>query len=739
MAKKNQGALDWTGSHTPAWAAINAAGVSAVVAAAGHLADAPVWVGAAEGATGALASLAVSTARRYTRGNRVYRCAAWLAAGGWTSWAMQVGPWSSWWPALTLGAGAILGWGCNAAYDQWETDAPERQRLAELQAAREKKRGEWEERLERVCHVSGCEVLAVENWTRDAGYTVEIGLPSGGVTVEEIARFNDALRADMRLPRGCTLEIVRGKDHGTVLIRVNTRDVLADTHEYMDYYREDPAPKTINGPLTVGLFRDASPAQGILRSHCQLVIGQPEGGKTNLLNVENAELARCTDCLIWHIDITGAGLSLPWLRAWAIDGTAAKPVVDWTASTVQEAIAMLKVANEIIAMRKTSYQAHMFERNDDKLEISPELPAIIIVVDEMAQLPMSVMSGLDDVNNTGRAVAVRSATCALRGTRDMVSASQKEMTRWRIGMRVSDASEYQNIFSDYRNVDPQDAQVQGSGFMEWNGASPRPFRSFRITPQDALTVSNETANWRPEMDEVSLRIDSARVYRERWARTLRQLIPEGIQLSPAAVAQLDITPAPLPSTTGQTESEMLGESGDGIDMAALFPLEIPDNVNDAPAPPAPAPSAAPEAAEAAGEQPSDPRADEEFGRVLDDAMWDPSLTQNPTAVPADPAGADEPRPTLARVPNQGPYGSITDPAQRRALELLTEAATEGLGATALQEQLAAEGYPTTRQTAQDWLTKWLTRGWLAKLRRDGGRVAYVLAQFGDTAPGERVA
>lgn len=720
--KQKPGLLDWTAPHSPAWAAINAAGVSALTATAGHLADAPVYTGAGMGLVGAVSSLAVSSARRYSGGHRAYRCAAWLAGGGWTSWAMASGPWSTWWPALALSAGTVLAWGANAAWAEWEIDAPQRRREAELRARREATAGDWIDRLERVCRIEGATVVGVETWPEDAGYTVEVNLPSGGVTDVHVRQHTDELRADLRLPHGCTLEISRGITHGTALIKVNTVNMLA---QLIPYPTDDHEPRTINGPLTVGKARDASPAFGVLRAHCGLIIGQPEGGKTNLINVINAELAKCPDALIWHIDTTGAGITLPWLRTWAIDGTTPRPVVDWAASTVDEALAMLRVAAQIIARRKRSYQGLMFEVDDDKLPITSTLPAVIIIADEVAQLPMSVQSGMDAVNNTGRAAGVRSVNCALRGTRDMVSASQKEMTRWRIGMRVSDASEYQHLFSQFQNIDPDDAQEQGSGFMEWDGGKPRAFKAYRILPSQIAEIANRTSDIRPVMDEVSLNIEDAAIYRDRWARTLPKLLDEGIPLAPAARALLSDAPAPVPSA--DSAPFIQSPEPDGLDMDKLFPMSVPKDYAE------PEPWPIPEGPQIPGGPQNTPRTDEQFTRVLDDAMWHMG-DEPPMPAPADEA----PRPTLAPVPEQSAY-DVADPAQRRALDLLADSRTEGLGASRLEELLRAEGYTTTRQTAQEWLGRWLSRGWLAKLRRDGGRVAYVLTEHADAAPGERVA
>lgn len=705
--KTTTGVLDWTGGHSPGWAAVNGAGLSALTAAVGYLADAPHGIGLAEGVAGAVAASAVAARRRYSPGHRAYRAAAWLLAGGWTSWAMAVGPWSGWLPAASLAAGATLAWGCGAAYEAYEQDAPRRQREAAEQAAREATGDDWEARLERVCRVAGCHVIGVEQWDTGMGYSVEVRLPEGGATVDAISQQVGALRADLRLPRGCSLEVDTGIDYGTVIIRVNTADALTELHPFP----ADLPPTSINDEFSIGKFRDGSDALAALRFHCGLVIGQPEGGKTNVLNVINARLLQCVDVLVWHIDTTGAGITLPWLRPWAREGTTDRPVIDWAASTVDEAGMMLTVAAEIIAARKRGYQDLMYSVNDDKVPVGTNLPEILIVADEVAQLPLHIQEGISTVINTGRASGVRFVNSALRGTRDMVTPAMREMTRLRIAMRVSDESEFSHIFSDARNLKKSDASVQGSGFMESGEDRPRPFKAFRLEPRDISRIAQEVTSRRPALDSISAAVPSGTFYAERWTRTLRHLYQPETPLAPAAEALRGASAAPLPSpgdgvAPGEAARPGDGHTGGLSDLRALlFPTSGSASAKETPAPP-PAPAPAPQ---------PDAETRQRFHQVLDDAMWHVT----PPAAAADPAPAPA-APTLGPVT----VPAITDPVQRQALDAIAAAGTAGLSPKAIGDQLAAAGQPRDRSTVHRWLGQWVAYGAVLRQEQDG-RVTYV--------------
>jgi S-DNA-T family DNA segregation ATPase FtsK/SpoIIIE len=701
--------IDWTGRHTPAWAAINGAGISALTASVGYLADAPLWVGLAEGAAGALAAAAVATRRRYAPGHRLYRAAAWLAAGGWTSWAMSTGPWASWMQPTALVAGTTLAWGCSVAYEAYEADLPERRRQEAEQAAREEAGDAWEDRLKRVCGVAGCQVVAVEEWETGMGYTLEVQLPPGGHTVDDIRQHTLALRADMRLKAGCSLEVEQGEDYGTVIVRVNTKDAIAELVPIpMDGLS---VPRSINDSMALGVYRDGFDAEACLRFHCGLIIGQIEGGKTNLLNVINAMLMRCNDVLIWHIDTTGAGITLPWLRSWAREGTADRPAIDWAANTVEEAVLMCRVAVEIIEARKLGYQDLMYQVNDDKVPVSADLPEIFIISDEVAQLPEAVQQGISDVINTGRASGVRSVNSALRGTRDMVSAAMKEQTRLRIAMRVSDESEYHHVFSDARGIKKGDAPVQGSGFFEYDGAAPRAFKAYRIEPSDIPVIAAETARYRPVLDEVSRNIPSGQIYAERWERTLPSLYKPGTPLSPAAQKIADRVPAPVPQAPA-SPAQNAPQNGPHEGLSGLLKNLFPVSGAQPPAEPA-APAPAPVPADIpAPAEPVDTATRQEFNRVLDDATW--HLGDPVENLPAPPAlGA-------ATAPAE-----VTDPVQLRALEIIDQVGPAGIGVTALADRLSAEpGMSAHRTTVQRWMSTWAVGGQVVR-QGSGSQVVYI--------------
>lgn len=713
MTTNNKQRVDWKGKHTPAWAAVNAAGVTAVVATGGYLAHMPPAYGLAEGAVGAIAVTAAGLRQRLTGGNLAYRASAWLLAGGWTSWAIHLNPWSSWAPIGALCAGTILAWGANSAFAEYEVNEGERRRVRLLQRRREQIADEWVDRLARVTGITGCQVVGVQDWPGETGYTIEVHLPVGGkgTTWQDVQRGAEGLAADMRLPEGCGVEVVMGRNRGTVIIRVGLKDVMKETIPLpMDF-----TPTSINDLFPIGLHRDGSQTLVGMRFNCGLLTGQTDAGKTNELNVINSQLLRCVDVLVWHIDTTGAGISLPWLRSWALDGATDRPVIDWTANTPAEAVMMTDMAIEIIAARKTGYQDLMFQSNDDKVPVSHGVPEIIIVADEVAELPPKVQAGIDSIINTGRAAGVRVLNCALRATQDTISAAMKKQTRLRIGMRAMDPEEYSHLFAGYQMVDPADAPYAGSGFVAYEAITPRPFKGFRIEPEQIPLIAMQVADRRPSLDKLSSQVPSGKHYLTRWMRTLPQLYPNaklseaanaamfGAPASPGNADALSLlkqpaAPGAVPATTAAAPA-----TGGPADFSHLpgFNDKFPTYV-------APVTQAG---AEDQGE-PVDQALNERFNEVLqvsDPSTW-AAYFQRQEGIVAD----DSPMPALV-----APEAQLPLPARDRGLVLLDQAGPAGIGATKLAELLQEEGHPTTRQTAQGWLTRWAAEGLV--VRREGDR------------------
>ncbi|MFE7117233.1 hypothetical protein ACFU99_17665, partial [Streptomyces sp. NPDC057654] len=406
-----------------------------------------------------------------------------------------------------------------------EDGAADRRVQRRLQRWANGKAGEWHQRLADLFRLEGHTVDGVSPWQGGVGYTVRVQMPEG--TPELPSDAPRKLAAALRRPRGGGVEITDGMAHGEIQIRVTAVDVMAKELLYPG--KTDVT--SMNDPIVLGLHPDAVKAVMRLRDDCGLLVGQIGSGKSNTINVANAQALRTDDGVVWHIDITGAGISLPWLRAWALDGTAGVPLIDWSANTVEEAHIMLDVALAGIAARKVAYQDLMDDVNDDKIPISAQVPEILIVVDEVAELPKELLAKLDSVVDTGRAARVRTLLCGLRATLDVLTPAIKKQSRNRAGMRVTDPEELHHLFaSGNGRLDPKTIPFPGCGYLsapDENDADspPTPFKAYRITRAQIKTLSPHLAARRPSIDGPFLDTAPGRFYASRWGRILPRLYP----------------------------------------------------------------------------------------------------------------------------------------------------------------------------------------------------------------------
>ncbi|AZQ73549.1 hypothetical protein EKH77_22100 [Streptomyces luteoverticillatus] len=523
MSKSQSLALDWGWTVTAPTAAAMAAGGAYGLASVGALTGMPPEYALLAAGTGALAQGGADFYQRRPLVHGIARCAAWLAAGGWCAQALagqDALTWSAagWWGAGTAGA-MVLARGLVTA----EKTAEGGRAARKLQKWANGKAGEWQRRLADLFRLEGHRVDGVRRWKSDVGYTVRVQMPDS--TPDLPVDAPRKLAAALRLPRGGGVQITDGMAYGEIQINVTEKDVMVEELPLPD----DTTITTINDPIPLGLYTNGEEAVMRLLDDCGLLVGQIGSGKSNQVNVANAGLLRTNDCVVWHIDTTGAGISMPWLRSWAIDGTSDVPLIDWVADTEEEAHIMLDVAREGISARKSGYQDLMASANDDKIPVSPQVPAILIVVDEIAELPMALMNKLDSVVNTGRAVRVRSLLCGLRATQDTITAAMKKQSRNRCGMRVSDPEELHHLFaSGGTRLDPKAAPHRGSGFLSAPDENdvitdPAPFKGYRITPKRTDHLAPHFAGRRPTPDAVLLDTAPGRYYASRWARVLPRL------------------------------------------------------------------------------------------------------------------------------------------------------------------------------------------------------------------------
>lgn len=671
-AKKDKNAAggpvwDWAAGHGPVTGALSATTGALAIATTGAATSMPPAWALTVGAAGAIGHTISSLRQRLSARTVAMRSASWLVGAGWTTWAMTSGPLT--WAAL--GSLATIGVGIGAAArttllheEARELEAiaaDERQVARELSAERRAIAAEWVDRVQRVCHIT-LRIVAVETWPTGTGFTIDAELPAGGTTYDRIAQHSAALSADARLPHGCTAVATQGIDQGRVLIDVTTVNVLAEERTYPSDY----TPLSIYTGIPWGYRTNAEEICVFLREQCALVVGPTGSGKTNMVHVILAGFARATDVLTWVIDLNAGSAGLPWVRpALDANGTpvdGVRPGVDWLASTYEEAVLMLDAALAVGLRRKVAYQDLMARANTDQLPISANIPQIMLVIDEGAEILTSLDRSMKDlakkileVIRMLRAMGVRTVLTALGATGSVLG---NLMIRREAKARVCltggevEGMDLSKVFPGARGLRPDQAPYKGAGFMGTPESAAALFKVWRILPNQIRDIVHATTDIHPTLDAISSQA-AGPAYATRWdpdrtawmRDTNHTLNTVADDQPPAAGGRLNL-------------SALRGESAEEA-LARKFRQQI----------------------------------DAQFA----------TFTQ-----PATPGEPDTGRPAPAGL-NLSALQPEDNAARQAALALLLAAGPDGTGASAIARGLAEE-HGTTRQTVVGWLKTWTEDG-----------------------------
>jgi hypothetical protein len=563
----------------------------------------PVYGMAAAGA-GALGHLMVGAHRAYTPGAILYRLGCWAGAGGWLTWSLASD--APWWNTNGLASLAVGAVGAAAMVPLagrtrgGAGTAGANGMLVLRSAARTGQ--DWDARFRRVCRVN-VEVTSIREWSTGAGYDVHGRIPPGGATVKALRTHCDALATDANLPDGCGVEIVSGGSRASFIAHVATVNRLVETIDYPD----DFSPTSIMDPKQLGEHRDATPAAVHLRESSAVITGRKGSGKTNLLDVGTCEVGRSRDALVMHIDLNGGGMSQAWLHPWLI-GDSDRPAIDWAASTPEEALYLTTAALAVAKARKSSYRTYKIQQNSKLLPLSADLPEWVIFVDESAEVMSPTQSeptlkairdNLLEIQRIGRNEGVNVVFSALRATQDMIPPAAIKQAAVRIGMFVEDPEELAYLLG-WRGLDPADLAGTGTGFLSpGDGADPRPFKAFYMSPEQIVAAARAIARQRPECDQASAaaadapidvyvgrrRIKARDLYATRYERMHAAFTGEPMPTT-RELAEVDTTPttptAPPAAPSGPTERPPLRlvnshdwpdltGAGPGLNDAAAWP------------------------------------------------------------------------------------------------------------------------------------------------------------------------
>ncbi|GAA3096411.1 hypothetical protein [Streptosporangium carneum] len=493
--------MDWSlVPRGPVSATVQGALALAALGVVGDVTHLDPLVGVAAGTVGTVGTVVAGAHRDLSTAPLLYRVGCWIGAGSWWTYTLATTVWAQpVWAALGVGAlasGVLSPLGRATARRRTPAVVPGTALVTRNVAAIGT---DWEARIQRVCSVR-VEVTNVIVWPTRAGYDVHLTLPGGGVTRKHLQDRAEALATDACLPEGCGVEFVGGGNRRLVIARVNTVNRLSQVIAYP----ADHSPRSVLEPVVFGEYSNSDLVGAVVREESMLVSGKRGSGKTTLLQDISVALGRCADHLVWHLDLNGGGLTQPWIDVW-LDGKVTRCPIDWAAPNAEEGKLMLASGITIAKHRKASYRKLKRAHDTSLLPVSPQLPQITIVVDEGAQAVQDrqLEALLGELQNIGRNEAVNVIISSLRPTSDLVPTNMRRQTGVRIQMYGPDEDELGHMFGWHLGIAMDQLAGKGTGFISVDGAQPRPFRAYNITPSQIEAAALAIAGLRPDLDEAS--------------------------------------------------------------------------------------------------------------------------------------------------------------------------------------------------------------------------------------------
>ena len=257
-----------------------------------------------------------------------------------------------------------------------------------------------------------------------------------------------------------------------------------------------PSARSISEPIDLGPFEDAEPCRvSFLRRHA-LFAGTTGSGKSGGLNVLVATLAACDDVVIWAIDLKNGMELQPW-----------SPCIDRLATTAGEAAALLADAVAILQARA----GHLAATGQRVWEPSPDMPALVIIVDEYAELSdegPGATGDADSVARLGRAVAVTLVAATQRPTQKaMGQGAVRSQMDTRICFRVRERKDVDLVLGQgMLNAGWHAHNLNAPGkflFSAPEHTTPKRARAYLVTDDDVARVVAYYGPRRPQLDDVS--------------------------------------------------------------------------------------------------------------------------------------------------------------------------------------------------------------------------------------------
>ncbi|HEY1919986.1 MAG TPA: cell division protein FtsK [Streptosporangiaceae bacterium] len=409
---------------------------------------------------------------------RVYVAAVIVLAGGWLATATAVGPATQPMPALA----ALLTMACGLP---WWTS---RRRRAKVRV--ERMLESWPE-IAKAVGLAGSQVMSavIDVW----GWRARFRL-ARGQTINDVIAKVPAIESGLGTYRGA-IRVYPTQDDlaNRCELRVLDIDPHADAIPW-----PGPSVESITEPIDLGPFEDAAPCRVLFLRRHALFGGGTGSGKSGGLNVLMGNLSACRDVVIWAIDLKKGMELQPWIAC-----------IDRLTTTPNEACALLADAVAVLEARAAMLAA----QGQRVWEPSQDMPALVIVIDEYAELADDSPDGIkhaDSIARRGRAVSVNLVAATQRPTQKAmgqgVVRSQMDV---RICFRVRERKDVDLILGQgMLNAGWQANTLNAPGKFLVSAAehdTPRRARAFLVSDQAVADTASRHAQIRPPLDEVSQR------------------------------------------------------------------------------------------------------------------------------------------------------------------------------------------------------------------------------------------
>jgi S-DNA-T family DNA segregation ATPase FtsK/SpoIIIE len=468
----------WAFRHRSAFAPLWGALAAFIAASAAHGHHARWWIPVAVVTAVATIMLAfpLPVMRRHPAGRRIASALSWLwetcgidraaergyaaaviaAAGGWLAAAIAAGPTAKPLPMAALITTVIL------AVPWWF----HRRRRAKVRV--ERAISGWPEVADEI-GLPGSRIasVVVDTW----GWTARVILRKGTTVAHAIARIPD-IESGLELRPGSVRVFPDGKHANRLVMRVVETEPLAEPIPW-----PGPAIRSVTQPAEIGISEDGRPVRVLLLRRNVLIGGIAGSGKSGILNVIIATLAACRDVRLWGVDLKG-GMELgPW-----------EGCFERIATTPQEATRLFRDA----VTELDSRAARMAAEGKRLWEPTPGDPALVIIIDEHAELPDEAHDDADSAARRGRAVAV-----------NLISATQRP-TQAAMGERTAVRSQM-DVRICLRVREPRDAALILS--QGWSSASG--WQAHKLTRPGEFLIS-DPEHGTPERNRAYLLDDESR-------------------------------------------------------------------------------------------------------------------------------------------------------------------------------------------------------------------------------------